>query len=66
MWYFTLQGTNSFCTDRSTITVHFNDFHQSENPKIFQMTTKKPIDHSIFQSTTNRPVMATSGVLTAG
>ena len=47
--------------------LHFYEFHQNEQQKdipIFQITTKKSIDHTIFQSTTNQPVLATSGVLT--
>ena len=30
MRYFTWQEPNSFCTDRSTITVHFNEIHYSD------------------------------------
>ena len=46
---------------------NFNEYHQSENQKdihMFQMTNKNSTDLSIFQSTINRPVMITSGVLT--
>ena len=41
--------------------LHFNEFHYSETQNdipIFQMTIKRT------QSTTNRPVLTTSGVLT--
>ena len=58
---FYLMGTKLFL--HADQLLHFNEFHKSENQKdisIFQMTTK----NSIFQSTTNRPVLTNSGVLT--
>ena len=48
--------------------LHFDEFHQSENQNdipIFSYDRQKiSIDHSVSQSTTNRPVLTTSEVLT--